>query len=78
MDKMLLSESEIMDRPNNMELGDYVRRKFEAQKKEEFDRCVLCGKVSPYKRSTHIDCRLGYIEGAGQGCFQSKFCNTTY
>lgn len=34
----------------------------------EFDHCVLCGVETPYKRSTHIDMRIGYIEGAGQLC----------
>ena len=33
-----------------------------------FDTCVLCGEVTPYKRSTHIDYRYGYVEGAGQLC----------
>lgn len=33
------------------------------------DVCVICGKVSPYTQDTHIDYRIGYIEGAGQGCF---------
>jgi uncharacterized protein CbrC (UPF0167 family) len=33
-----------------------------------FDTCVLCGVETPYKRSTHIDMRIGYIEGAGQLC----------
>lgn len=35
---------------------------------DEFDHCILCGVETPYKRSTHIDMRLGYIEGAGQLC----------
>ena len=35
---------------------------------DEFDHCVLCGVETPYKRSTHIDMRIGYIEGAGQLC----------
>ncbi len=37
-------------------------------KENEFDYCVLCGVETPYKRSTHIDMRMGYIEGAGQLC----------
>ena len=35
---------------------------------DNFDTCVLCGVETPYKRSTHIDMRIGYIEGAGQLC----------
>lgn len=43
--------------------------KAEAKAKEnEFDHCVLCGVETIYKRSTHVDMRLGYIEGAGQLC----------
>ena len=46
-------------------LGCYL----EARKAEdEIDHCVLCGVETPYKRSTHIDMRIGYIEGAGQLC----------
>ena len=37
-------------------------------KANEFDHCVLCGVETVYKRSTHIDMRHGYVEGAGQLC----------
>jgi hypothetical protein len=37
-------------------------------KADEFDHCILCGVETAYKRSTHVDMRLGYIEGAGQLC----------
>lgn len=30
--------------------------------------CVLCGKITGYKRSEHIANRQYYIEGAGQLC----------
>jgi uncharacterized protein YlaI len=32
------------------------------------DKCVLCGKETPYDKTTHIDYRLHYVEGAGQLC----------
>lgn len=32
------------------------------------DTCVLCGVETPYEFETHIDRRLGYIEGVGQLC----------
>ncbi len=32
------------------------------------DKCVNCNKDSLYDRETHIDFRIGYIEGAGQLC----------
>ena len=38
------------------------------------DKCVICGKETPYLRSTHIDLREGYVEGGGQGCFQPNTC----
>lgn len=44
------------------------------QQNSEYDTCVVCGKTSPYKVQTHIDYRIGYVEGAGQGCFQPKQC----
>ena len=40
----------------------------------EFDVCITCGKETPYKKSTHIDLREGYIEGGGQGCYQPNEC----
>jgi hypothetical protein len=39
------------------------------------DKCVICGNESPYPRKTHIDLRIGYVEGSGQGCFQPHVCN---
>lgn len=35
---------------------------------EQFDNCVICGKQTQYKTSTHIDMRTGYVEGVGQLC----------
>lgn len=32
------------------------------------DKCILCGNETQYEQSTHIDMRVGYIEGAGQLC----------
>lgn len=32
------------------------------------DKCIMCGKDSPYEPHVHIDLRMGYIEGAGQLC----------
>lgn len=41
---------------------------------EEYDTCVLCGKKTPYLKSTHIDLRHGYVEGAGQTCPDPSNC----
>jgi hypothetical protein len=40
---------------------------------ESYDNCVVCGKQTQYKTSTHIDMRVGYVEGVGQTCYN---CNT--
>lgn len=40
---------------------------------EQYDNCVICGKQTKYKTSTHIDARIGYVEGAGQLCVE---CHT--
>lgn len=40
-----------------------------------FDLCVICGKKSPYYSHAMIQNRIGYVEGAGQGCFQPNKCN---
>ncbi len=34
------------------------------------DKCVNCKKETLYSKETHIDFRLGYIEGAGQLCLE--------
>lgn len=46
---------------------DHLSCALEAEK-NEYDHCVICDVETPYKRSTHIDMRIGYIEGAGQLC----------
>lgn len=32
------------------------------------ETCILCGKETTVDTNTHIDYRVGYIEGAGQLC----------
>ena len=32
------------------------------------DRCIRCAAETAYDETTHIDLRVGYIEGAGQLC----------
>jgi hypothetical protein len=49
--------------------------KTEEDSSDTFDKCVICGKESPYLKSTHIDMRVGYVEGGGQGCFQPNNCD---
>jgi len=33
------------------------------------DKCIMCGGETAYDFETHIDYRVGYIEGAGQLCY---------
>jgi len=88
--KLKITEKEILDNPNDAELGSYVRRKYLIQKEttkrdidilslgqipdDEPEVCLVCGKLSPYLKSTHIDMRTGFIEGVGQGCFTPINC----
>ena len=44
-------------------------------KMDEKDKCVICGKETPYLRSTNINQRTGYVEGGGQGCYQPHICD---
>jgi hypothetical protein len=73
-----LTEKEILETSNNGMLGEKVRNKYwEAKRNSEqpqYDKCVICGKDTPYLMSTHIDFREGYIEGAGQCCYQKNIC----
>jgi hypothetical protein len=32
------------------------------------DKCVICGRETPYNVDTHVDMREGYVEGQGQTC----------
>ena len=36
----------------------------------EFEHCILCGVETSVKIDTHVDMRIGYIDGAGQLCFK--------
>lgn len=49
--------------------------KQEQENPDNFDKCVICGKETPYLKSTHIDMRVGYVEGGGQGCYQPNICD---
>ena len=48
--------------------GEYNHLACALKSKDTFDTCVMCGVETPYKRSTHVDMRIGYIDGAGQLC----------
>lgn len=72
MKDITLTKKEILEHPNDSDLGEYARTKADDTLP---DVCVVCGKTSPYPRNTHIEDRIGYVEGGGQGCFQPAKCN---
>jgi hypothetical protein len=72
-----LTEKEILERPNDMDLGKYIRGKFNHEKfvdEYSYDKCVICGEESPYTKNTPIRERIGYVDGAGQSCFKLNTC----
>jgi hypothetical protein len=71
-----VSEREITGTPNDQALGELVRARYSEARMLQNDRCVVCGRVSPYRVGDHIDWRVGYVEGAGQGCFQPRLCGS--
>lgn len=78
---IILTESEILNTPNDYSLGELARIKYWTNKEglkgnpDSLDVCVICGKETPYLRSVHIDYRIGYVEGSGQGCYQPNICD---
>lgn len=88
--KIKITEQEILDKPNDAELGSYIRRKYMVQQQsikkdidildmgqipdDEPERCLICGEFTPYTKGTHVDLRTGYIRGAGQGCYKPVKC----
>jgi len=59
-------------------LGEFQtspKYKMEQAKKlqEEKEKCVSCGKDTPYTINTPVDLREYYIEGAGQLCMDCYF-----
>lgn len=75
MVKNVFGGSELHDYVTDDEVLKWFNKKYP---NDEFDKCVLCGKVSLYTKNTHIDNRIGYVEGSGQGCFTPKQCNKNY
>jgi len=75
--EIIITEKELYDNLDSYRLGEYVKRKFNEEwvKDNSYDKCIICGKETPYLRNTHIDDRIGYVEGAGQACFQVNICD---
>jgi hypothetical protein len=43
---------------------------------QELEECVMCNEITDVKKTTHIDYRYFYVEGAGQLC--KKCYDKTY
>jgi len=48
------------------------------EEETEYDTCVACGVVTKYKKTDHVDTRIGYIEGAGQLCSKCSYTKSFY
>ena len=67
----------LIKKPQLVRLPSRVRQlNLKEQTEDEYEICVLCGKKTNVKRSTHIDLRDCYVEGCGQFCPQCW--NSTY
>lgn len=75
--KVCFDKEKINSFSNDNELCRYIKSKIKEFESgvEENDKCVICGKSTPYKISTHINERIGYVEGAGQGCYMPNECS---
>lgn len=72
-----ITEQEIIENSNNTELGNLIRQRYYQLKKIDediHDVCLICGKKTPYLKTTHIDFRVNYVKGVGQNCYQPNIC----
>lgn len=49
---------------------------FPDEKFDMFETCIQCGVETDTLKTTHIDFRIGYVEGAGQLC-RECYMNTS-
>ena len=52
---------------------EFEKEENKARKKVIIEKCVSCGKETPYTTETPIDLRSHYVEGGGQLC---EHCHT--
>ena len=50
--------------------GSYEYPKVDGQGQSIYETCIMCSKETTTLKSTHIDFRTGYVEGAGQLCWE--------
>lgn len=47
---------------------NYINQKYNLMKDDMYEICIICGGKTNVLKTTHIDYRYGYVEGAGQCC----------
>jgi hypothetical protein len=51
---------------------EYINKKYnfmlEINPNDIYETCIMCGRKTETLKTTHIDFRYGYVEGAGQMC----------
>lgn len=49
---------------------EYTQLEIPFKNEDIYETCISCGKKTETLKTTHIDFRTGYVEGAGQLCWQ--------
>lgn len=49
-------------------MGKQLEIPFEKNELDMLEKCIICGVETTTLKTTHIDFRTGYVEGAGQLC----------
>jgi hypothetical protein len=58
-----------IDENNNVtKVGQDMGGSYEINNNDIYEDCILCGEKTTTLKTTHVDFRTGYIEGAGQMC----------
>ena len=58
-----------IDENNNVtKVGHDMGGYYEINNNDIYEDCILCGEKTTTLKTTHVDFRTGYIEGAGQMC----------
>jgi len=58
-----------IDENNNVtKVGHDMGGSYEIKNEDIYEDCILCGNKTTTLKTTHVDFRTGYIEGAGQLC----------
>lgn len=45
-----------------------MKKGADSESREQFEKCVACGKIVPIRKDTPIKLRKTYLPGAGQLC----------